>query len=220
MRAFIFDMDGVIIDSEPIHFRLDTATMEHYGVAIAPHELERFVGMTNPEMWAILKEQYKLAPDSTEIIEYQLGTKIEYVQSATMSPIEGIPELLAELKGKQIRIGLASSSPIRFIEAVLHRFKLQELFDCIVSGEEVERGKPEPDVYLEAARQLGVEPKECIVLEDSRNGVRAAKSAGMSCIGFANPNSGNQDLSLADAIVHSIREINSLFMEELSRKGG
>ncbi|RUS45828.1 HAD family phosphatase [Cohnella sp. AR92] len=207
MRAFIFDMDGVIIDSEPIHFEMDIATLRHYGITIAPSELERFVGMTNPEMWATLKTELGLPSTVSEIIDYQLGAKIDYLRTAAIAPIEGIPELISELKQRHLKIGLASSSPIRFIEEVLRKFHLLEDFDCIVSGEEVERGKPEPDVYLEAAKQLGVEPQDCAVLEDSRNGIRAAKAAGMFCIGYANPNSGNQDLSQADRIVQTIRDI-------------
>ena len=124
-----------------------------------------------------------------------------------IEPIPGIVELLEELRRQRIAIGLASSSPRSFIEAVLAKFKIREYFACVVSGEEMPAGKPAPDIYLEAARQLHVPPEQCVVLEDSRNGVLAAKRAGMTCIGFANPASGGQDLSAADRIVHAISEI-------------
>ncbi|CAH8770412.1 HAD family hydrolase [Paenibacillus dendritiformis] len=207
MKAFIFDMDGVIIDSEPIHFEIDVETMNYFGVTIAPHELERFVGMTNPEMWSILKEEYSLPQSVSEIIEYQLKSKIEWIRSTDLAPIEGIQELIFDLKKNNILIGLASSSPIAFINEVLRKYNFFEYFDSIISGEEVTKGKPAPDIYLEVSNQLNIKPNECWVLEDSKNGVQAAKAAGMKCIGFINQNSGNQDLSRADIIVNNIRDI-------------
>ncbi|UKS29592.1 HAD family phosphatase [Paenibacillus sp. HWE-109] len=207
MKAFIFDMDGVIIDSEPMHFDIDVKTMNFFGVTISPQELEEFVGMTNPEMWKILKQKFNLSNSVSDIIEYQLSSKIEWIRTTEISPINGIYELILELKKHNIVLGIASSSPIKFINEVLLKFKIRDYFDCIVSGEEVAKGKPEPDVYLEAARLLGVDPSDCMVLEDSRNGIQSAKSAGMTCIGFINKNSGNQDLSRADIIVNSIKDI-------------
>ncbi|AWP27334.1 HAD family phosphatase [Paenibacillus sp. Cedars] len=207
IQAFIFDMDGVIIDSEPMHFDVDIQVMNYYGSAITHEQLEQYVGMTNPEMWAAVKEQHNLTPSVSEIIEYQLSNKIEMLTSSEMEPIDGIRELLAELKARNIPAAIASSSPPVFIKAVLRKFDLLDHFECVVSGEEVERGKPAPDVYLKAAELLGVKPQDCMVLEDARHGVAAAKAAGMKCIGFVNPNSGNQDLSQADYVVHAVSEV-------------
>lgn len=207
IQAFIFDMDGVIIDSEPLHFEVDIQVMKDFGSAITHEDLEKYVGMTNPEMWAVIKNEYQLSQSVAEIIEYQLSNKIEILTAREMEPIDGIHELLAELKARQIPAAIASSSPPVFITAVLKKFNLLDQFQCVVSGEEVERGKPAPDVYLKAAELLGVKPEHCMVLEDARHGVAAAKAAGMKCIGFVNPNSGNQDLSQADYVVKSIREV-------------
>ncbi|MFL1673616.1 HAD family hydrolase [Paenibacillus dendritiformis] len=207
MKAFIFDMDGVIIDSEPIHFEIDVETMKYFGVTIAPHELDRFVGMTNPEMWSILKQEYSIPQSVSEITEFQLKSKIELIRSTDLAPIEGIQELIFDLKKNNILIGLASSSPRAFINEVLRKYNFFEYFDSIISGEEVTKGKPAPDIYLEVSNQLNSKPNECWVLEDSKNGVQAAKAAGMKCIGFINQNSGNQDLSRADIIVNNIRDI-------------
>lgn len=207
IQAFIFDMDGVIIDSEPMHFEVDIQVMNYYGSAITHEQLEQYVGMTNPEMWAAVKEQHNLTPSVSEIIEYQLSNKIEMLTSREMEPIDGIRELLAELKARNIPAAIASSSPPVFIKAVLRKFDLLDHFECVVSGEEVDKGKPAPDVYLKAAELLGVKPQDCMVLEDARHGVAAAKAAGMRCIGFVNPNSGNQDLSQADYVVHSVTEV-------------
>jgi haloacid dehalogenase superfamily, subfamily IA, variant 3 with third motif having DD or ED/haloacid dehalogenase superfamily, subfamily IA, variant 1 with third motif having Dx(3-4)D or Dx(3-4)E/beta-phosphoglucomutase family hydrolase len=207
IKAFIFDMDGVIIDSEPLHFEVDELTGRHFGVDVNKEYLERFVGMTNPEMWRIIREEHGIPHTVDEIIAFQSEKKLRHLEALEIEPIDGIRDLLEELRRHDIAIGLASSSPRVFIEAVLAKFKIRDDFTCIVSGEEVANGKPAPDIYLEAARQLGVSPEQCVVLEDSRNGALAAKRAGMRCIGFANPNSGHQDLSAADRIVRSIGEI-------------
>ncbi|MGK9254024.1 HAD family phosphatase [Paenibacillus sp. P22] len=207
IKAFLFDMDGVIIDSEPLHFDVDIRVMAYLGAEITQTELEPYVGMTNPAMWKAIKEQYGFPHSTEEIIDYQLKDKLQELDKLDIEPIEGIRELLDELRSHGVAIGLASSSPRVFIEAVLGKFGLADYFGCIVSGEEVPQGKPAPDVYLEAASVLGIQPADCVVLEDSRNGVRAAKAAGMRAIGFINPNSGNQDLSEADFTVERIGDI-------------
>jgi len=210
IQAFIFDMDGVIIDSEPLHFEVDIQVMKDFGASITQEQLEKYVGMTNPEMWKLIREEYQLQRTVSEIIDYQLSNKIKMLTAREMEPIDGIRELLADLKASGIPVGIASSSPPVFIKAVLDKFGLLDAFNCIVSGEEVERGKPAPDVYLKAAELLGVEPASCMVLEDARHGIAAAKAAGMQCIGFVNPNSGNQDLSAADYVVRSIAEVGAI----------
>ncbi|UJF36460.1 HAD family hydrolase [Paenibacillus hexagrammi] len=200
-------MDGVIIDSEPLHFEVDMKTMAQLGSPISKESLEAYVGMTNPEMWTLIKKEYNLSQTVFEIIDLQLGAKLAYLRETEVTPIPGIRELLKELHERHIPIGLASSSPRVFIEAVLKKLEVSSYFTCIVSAEEVAKGKPAPDVYLEAAHQMNVSPAACWVLEDSRNGLKAARAAGMKCIGFINPNSGNQDLSAADIIVSTITEI-------------
>ena len=207
MKAVIFDMDGVIIDSEPIHFEVDMQTMRDLGFDISSKELEKYVGTTNEHMFTDLKSKYNIKQSIEEIINYKVElTKRKVIQS-DLEPIEGIKELLVHLKNKNIPTAIASSSPRSFIDVVVSKFNLQDYFNFIVSGEEVNNGKPDPDVYIEAAKKLGFPPEDCIVVEDSRNGVLAAKAAGMKCIGFQNINSGNQDLSKADIIVKSITEI-------------
>ncbi len=216
IEAFIFDMDGVIIDSEPLHFDVDRQVLEYYGHSITQEQLEGYVGMTNPEFWSILRGEYGMSQTVEEIIEYQLGIKLGVLHAAQMEPIPGIRELLAELRRGGIPRAIASSSPRVFIEAVLDKFGLRGEFDFVVSSEEVPRGKPSPDVYLRAAELLSADPARCVVLEDARHGIAAAKAAGMACIGYVNPNSGNQDLTQADLIVD---EIGHIRLDDLAQVG-
>lgn len=208
MKAVIFDMDGVIIDSEPIHFEVDMQTMKDFGCNISKEELNKYVGTTNKYMYTDIKNNYKIDKSVEEIINYRSEMAKRKVIESDLIPIQGIRELLKDLKNKNIPAAIASSSPRDFIEVVVSKFGLEDYFSCILSGEEVENGKPAPDIYVETSKKLGIPPKECTVIEDSKNGVLAAKEAGMKCIGFKNINSGDQDLSKADCIVNSILDIN------------
>lgn len=207
MKAVIFDMDGVIIDSEPIHLEVDIQTFKDLGCDISSEELEKYVGATNEYMFADIKKKYNINKSIEEIINNKVEMTKNKVIQMDLNPIDGIRELLNDLKNENIPTAIASSSPRDFIDVVISKFKLRDYFTYIISGEEVENGKPAPDIYLEAAKKLRLSPDDCIVIEDSRNGVIAAKTAGMKCIGFKNVNSGNQDLSKADIIIDSIADI-------------
>lgn len=215
LEAVIFDMDGVIIDSEPLHFQVDLDVLNGLNVRLVQHDLEPYVGMTNPEMWKLLKERHGLTESIDELIGIQLGQKLATLEISDYEPIDGIPELLAALGEAKIKLALGSSSPIRFIDAVLDKFGIAASFTHRISGEEMERGKPAPDIFLNAAELLNVSPAGCVVIEDSLNGVAAAKAAGMSCIGYRNVNSGQQDLSKADIVVDSIRDITVELLEQI-----
>ncbi len=204
MKAFIFDMDGVIVDSEPLHFETDKMVMKDFGIEISDEELISFVGATNPYMWSELLKKYKLSASVEDLLELQHKYKLELFGQRKLYPIEGITELLHNLRERGAYIGLASSSSRQFITMILETLGIYNYFDVIVSGEEVINSKPAPDIFLKAAQTLQAEPEYCIVLEDSGNGVKGAKAAGMKCIAYRNPNSGEQDLSQADCIVDSL----------------
>ena len=206
IKAFIFDMDGVIIDSEPLHFELNRRIMRDFGLELPDETFHPYVGITNEQMWAELIDRYRLNTTVAELQEKESLLKPEVFRD--LQPIKGIRELLANLKRDGIAIGLASSSVREFIEMVLEKLEIRGYFQAIVSGEEVERSKPEPEIFLRAAKLLNVKPADCVVLEDAMHGVIAAKRAGMKCIAFQNPNSGRQDLSRADKIVHTLENLN------------
>jgi beta-phosphoglucomutase family hydrolase len=215
LKAVIFDMDGVLIDSEPLHFEVDKMVLQELNINKSEHYLERFVGYTNPAMWKIIKSEYTIEKSIEELIALQMTIKLKFLADSNYQAISGIKELLTEIKSNNIPIGIASSSPRVFIEAVIDKLKILAYFDNWISGEEVEKSKPEPDVFLKSSELLKVNPSECIVIEDSRSGTIAAKSAGMKCVGFRNINSGNQDLSKADIIIDKISDINFSKMKAL-----
>lgn len=214
-KSFIFDMDGVMINSEPLHLKVDQYILNKFGLEMAADDLKEFVGMTDPEMWGRIRDNYSLEIAVEEIINLQLQTKVTILHEYEEQLIEGIKELLDLLRFHNKKIGLASSSPRQYIEAVLNKYHIRNYFHCIISGEEVDKGKPSPDIYLTAAKLLDTEIGDCIVLEDSRNGVAAAKAAGMRCIGYQNIDSGYQDLTKADIIINTIVEIDEHLLDSI-----
>ena len=205
MKAVIFDLDGVLIDSEPLHALADNQLLINSGIHVPDNYFDRFVGVTNREMWEKIKNDYSIKLSIEELMELQMPLKLKLLEEMDFKPIKGITELLEDLKKRNIPMAIASSSPRQFIEKVLQKIGVKQYFTILISGEEVERGKPEPDIFLKAAELLNVKPDACIVIEDSASGTIAAKRAGMKCIGYKNESSGNQDLSNADFIVYEIK---------------
>lgn len=206
-HAFLFDMDGVLIDSQPIHYDADIATMAHFGVTVSRQEVEPYAGMTNPMRFPIYQKIFHISATLEEMLSYRADIVRRLFLESHAHAISGSQALLEQIKAAGYAIGLASSTDHALIEWILNTIGLRSYFDVIVSGEEVPQGKPAPDVYLEAARQLGVCAKDCFVVEDSTNGIHAAKAAGMWVLGYHNPTSGKQDLSLADAITDDFTKV-------------
>jgi HAD superfamily hydrolase (TIGR01509 family) len=207
IKAVIFDMDGVIIDSEPLHYEANKEIFSSLGIPVQDVPYSNYIGVSNEEMWQDLKNTFSLPYSVNELVERQNNETIKHFKKSSLKPIDGIVELLSTLKNNNFKIGLASSSPKVLIEEVLSSLNLDKYFDVYASADHVAYGKPKPDLFIYTAGLLHVIPRECVVIEDSKNGVKAAKAAGMKCIGFINPNSMNQDLSLADVKVNSIKEI-------------
>ncbi len=200
LKAVIFDMDGVLIDSEPFHLTVNEKIFADLGINLGEEEYLSFIGTTHKDMWSTIKERYNLPQSVPELVNMQVSGNINYIKNEEIEEIKGISGLLSKIASENIKIGIASSSPTKVIELAINKLGISDYFSAIVGGEEIDRGKPSPDIFLKAAKRLNTEPSECIVIEDSKNGVLAAKAAGMKCIGFENPNSGNQDLRKADLI--------------------
>ncbi|MDE4543115.1 HAD family phosphatase [Thermoanaerobacterium sp. R66] len=209
-EAVIFDMDGVLIDSEPLHIQLEEEIFKEIGANISFDEHISFVGTTSHYMWEYVKNKCNVPLTVEELVEMDRKRYFDYISENddAVKPIEGIDEIVKELYSREVKLAVASSSPIDVIELVVKRLKLESYFDKLVSGDFVQRSKPYPDIFLYAAEKLNIVPERCIVIEDSNKGVLAAKSAGMKVVGFINPNSGDQDISMADMVIRSFSELN------------
>lgn len=207
MKAVIFDMDGVLVDSQPYHFKADIDTMAEYGVIKDQKFYESFAGTLTADRMRTLKEMFGLDVPVEEMTIKRENMILDIMGKEDIKPVSGIPEFLRSIKEKGLTTAVASSSDYKLINLILDRLKIAQYFDSVTSGSDVKRGKPSPDVFLLAAERIGIEPAECLVVEDSENGVKAAKAAGMKVLGYINPTSGKQDLSLADFITDDFKKI-------------
>jgi len=205
--AVIFDMDGVIVDSE-IHWK---TTEGYFLQSLIPtwsmNDQDRIIGLGVHDVYMILVNTYHLQQSKAQFLAiYQEMANEIYGQKVSL--IEGFTELLSTLNNNNIPVALASSSPASWIDVMLQRFSLRESFKVVVSADELAgEGKPSPAIYLHTAKRLGIKPDKCIAIEDSKNGVLSAKRAEMFCIGFRNGFNDEQDLSSADMIIRRFAEL-------------
>jgi HAD superfamily hydrolase (TIGR01509 family) len=184
-EAVVFDMDGVLVDTEHLWDEVREALTEEWGGRYTPEAQQVMMGMSSREWSRYLNEVVGL-DRLPEVINAEVVRRMLARYEVELPVVDGAVEAVRALHGDGYRLGLASSSNRELIDAVLGRLELTDRFAVTVSSEEVARGKPAPDVYLEAARRLGVDTRRCVAVEDSASGIRAAHAAGMRVIVFPN----------------------------------
>lgn len=215
IKAVIFDKDGVIIDTKPIHYQVLSSFLMKYNFSVTEEEYSSYTGITSTELFRRLNDKYQKKHDISTMVESFQGQYISTIrENKEIKPIKNVDTLIKKLYDKKLKLAVASSAKMEKIELVLNRFELMKYFEALVSGYEVNNSKPHPDIFLRAAEKIGVKPSECIVIEDSTNGIRAAKAAGMLCVGYNNPIS-KQDLREADLIINDFNDfdVESIFNE-------
>lgn len=209
-RALIFDMDGVLIDSEPLWHEAEIASAGEAGLVLTPEDCLRTTGLRVDEAVAYWCERHPALAPRRELLVASILDRLEDLVTRRGTPKPGVNEVLAFARSQGLRLALASSSPYRVIHAVLNALGLGSAFEVIHSAEEEARGKPDPAVYLTTARKLGIEPERCIAVEDSPNGLLSAKAAGMKCIVIPEPAlRADPCFEMADARVSELGEIGS-----------
>ncbi len=205
-EALILDMDGVLIDSQELHYRAGRRMLSKLGISAEEGELHRFTGLSPRNSYMRMSRHYKIDLSFEEFMSLGLKEMLrEFRKGAPLMP--GARELLGEAKKRGLKRALATSSPGEIAEIVLQQHSLRELFDAVVTGSDVEKGKPHQDTYLLASRRIGVKPLCCLAVEDSDIGIASAKKAGMFCVALRNPTTKGQSLDRADAVVNSLAEV-------------
>lgn len=202
-RAVLFDMDGVISDTERFYVEAMIERLKKEGISVTPKQLSDLFGSTMKHNWGVLKERYGLQGDVDTYVKEVHKIKEDMQEAQGLKPMPGAVELIRKLHEGGILLAVASSSPRKVIEHHMEVFGIRSYFDTIVSGLECKEGKPAPEIYLKAAENLGVEPSECVVIEDSFNGVLSGKAAGMYCHAYVPPQAYAQDVSAADHVLKS-----------------
>lgn len=218
IKTVIFDMDGVIVDTEPVHRYAYYKQFSELDIEVSEEMYTSFTGFSTRNTFQTLKGHF---PAITLEVEDLIQRKRTIFNDAfdtkeDLYLLEGVEDLIKDLYASGIQLILASSASKVTIERVFSRFNLHQYFTDLVSGEDFPQSKPNPAIFLHAA-SLSKAPKEnCIVIEDSTNGVLAAKGAGIFCVGYNSPHSKMQDLSASDLIINDFKELNA---EKISQLG-
>ncbi|MCG8306028.1 MAG: HAD family phosphatase [Cytophagales bacterium] len=200
-------MDGVIIDSEPTHQKLEFEMFDELGLHFSEEEHKTFVGTSSIDMWTRIKENHSLSKTPQELLMYGRAKYWQALDQNCVPLVNGSKELMTLLHQNGFIVQVASSATRPTVDKVIAHFSLEHLISHRIGGDEVKKSKPDPEIFIKAAGQSGTLPSRCLVIEDSANGIKAAKDAGMLCIGYKNPGTGNQDLSSADLVVMNLKEI-------------
>ena len=205
--AVVFDMDGVLIESEEIWDAVREVYVHDRGGRYDDEIQRAMMGMSSPE-WSRYLHETAGIPDTPEAINDEVVRRMLAAYRERLPLLDGAVDAVRRLAAR-FPLAVASSSNRPLIDAVLDVSGLKEHFQATVSSEEVARGKPAPDVYLEAARRLGVAPERCAAVEDSHNGIRSAKSAGMRVIAVPNASypPDAEALAQADVVIRSLDEL-------------
>ena len=219
ITTVIFDMDGVIVDTEPVHYYAYRQHFSQLGIDVPDEMYATFTGNSTKNVYQRLKEAFTL----TDEVEGLVGQKRQIFNDAFDSKedldlLPGVGALIEDLHNKGFRLILASSSAKVTIERVFRRFGLHKYFSHIVSGEDFPRSKPDPAIFEKAASLSGVPKNECVVIEDSTAGVKAAKAAGLFCIGYKSDHSILQELKEADIVVSDFADLSAEKIRQFSFK--
>jgi HAD superfamily hydrolase (TIGR01509 family) len=205
--AVIFDLDGLLIDSESVWDEARREYVAERGGRWRDEATPTMMGMSSVEWSRYLRDELGVAREP-ELISSEVVSRVAGLYRQRLPLMPGAVEAVERIR-ERWPLGLASSSNREVIDLVLELAGLRSRFDVTVSSEEVERGKPAPDVYLETAERLGVEPSACAAIEDSHNGIRSANAAGMRVIAVPNPRfpPGQEALDVADRVLDSLEEL-------------
>jgi HAD superfamily hydrolase (TIGR01509 family) len=199
-------MDGVLLDSEPLHYEALSRVLAEDGFEWTERENEQLLGTTVADTFRIIGESLPLTRTTESYLGIYEARVIELL-SRPLEPAPGVKPLLARLKSAHVPLAVASSSQRSWIQATLRSLDVAQFFDVVVSGDEVARGKPEPDVYLRTADLLDVFPGRCTAIEDAPNGVLSAKRAGMYVVAVRTPYTRLLTLEGADVVVDTLEGI-------------
>jgi HAD superfamily hydrolase (TIGR01509 family) len=213
LEAVLFDMDGVIVDSEPLWSEAEKQLLARRNLRYSPSLKSAMMGRDARGAVGCLIEHYDLAETVGELMEERNQLIAEFFKEH-LKAIPGALELVRSVEAGGIMTGLVSSSPKPLVELALEKLSVTVLFDLILSGDQVVRGKPAPDIYITAAENLGVKPEYCLVIEDAPHGVAAAKGAGMCCLAISTSVSG-EELVMADKVVSGFGEVNVQLLRDL-----
>ncbi len=216
IAAVIFDMDGLLIDSEPFWRRAEMEVFADVGVTLTDEMCLHTMGL---RLDAVVQHWFQRAPWSGKTqakVVSEISTRVAELITAHAEPLPGVPDALAFFKVRGLPVALCSSSPMNVIDAALAKLSLTGRMRAVCSAEGETHGKPHPAVYLTTAAKLGVEPASCLAFEDSMNGCIAAKAARMKVVAVPDAHAAHARFSFCDATLHSLRALDEQLFTRLN----
>ncbi|MRT16751.1 HAD family phosphatase [Vitellibacter sp. q18] len=208
LKAVLFDMDGVIVDTEPLHRKAYFRMFEEMKIDVDQAMYDSFTGQATLPICRTLCGHFNLA----ESPEHLVATKRKHFKylfenDTDLALLNGVHDLIKDYHSNGLTLVLASSASMANINRIFERFDLDKFFKAKISGADLQASKPHPEIFIKAAQLAGAAPENCMVIEDSTNGIAAAKAANIYCVGFKSPHSTNQDYRLADRVITAFEEI-------------
>lgn len=203
--AVVFDLDGVLWDGEPLYHEAFNVVLAPKGHRLSEDDYNEIIGHSIEYCWQWLRDRFSLSDPAAEFLRAYNQAVLRLLERP-MEPLPGVRPLIDELRRREVPIAVASSSLRQWVDATLRGLGLQDIFDATVSASEVASGKPAPDLYLKAARKLGVAPERCLAVEDTLAGVQSAKAAGMFAAQVRSSSTALPPLGEADMVLYSLED--------------
>lgn len=217
IKCVIFDMDGVVVNTEPIGYKANGELFKSLNIVVPDEVYATFIGSSDKDNMQKIKDLYNLEHTREQLLDEKYKYYYEVFDKADdLELMAGVKDLIIDLHSNGMKLILASSAAKRKIEKVFTRFNLHAYFDEVISGEDFEFSKPHPAIFLEAVVKSGYSKNECVIIEDSANGIQAAKAAGVYCIGYVSGHGLPQDTSGADVVVKNFKELSFLKIQAIA----
>lgn len=208
LKAVLFDMDGVIVDTEPLHRKAYFKMFDDVKIEVTEALYNSFTGQSTINICKRLVNHFNLENSPQELVNTKRKHfKYLFQNDTELALIDGVLDLIKDYHNNGLKLVVASSASMPNINRIFDRFDLNPYFMGKFSGADLKNSKPHPEIFVKAANHTGYKKNECMVIEDSTNGIKAAYDAGIFCVGFKSPHSSNQDYSLANITITNYNEI-------------
>ncbi|GGH42506.1 ABC transporter ATP-binding protein [Mangrovimonas yunxiaonensis] len=220
LKAVLFDMDGVIVNTEPLHHKAYYQMFNQVNIHVPDAYYRAHTGSSTINICRQIKQDFNLPHTPETLVQLKRDSFKElFKNDPSLQLIEGVLDLIKDYYHNGLKLVLASSAHMNTINSVFDRFELAPYFDAKFSGADLKASKPHPEIFIKAAASTGFNKQNCMVIEDSTNGIKAAKSAGIFCVGYDSKNSKAQDYSLADKVIDDFSSIHYHKIVTLHKQG-